>query len=81
MKNTIKIILTTPFLLLTFILFILSVKYSPVYIFRLITQNVADVYDFQRNEGQKDKWFLKNKPVHIVNLVPGSLFNMFFICM
>jgi len=52
MKKAIKIILLTPIILLVFILLVLSVKYSPVYVYRLITQNVADVYDYQLYENR-----------------------------
>ena len=47
MKRAIKIILITPLALLLFILVVLSVKYSPTYIYRLISLNVADVYDYR----------------------------------
>ncbi len=47
MKKTIKYIALTPVILLVLILATLSIKYSPVYVYRLITQNVADIYDYQ----------------------------------
>ncbi len=52
MKKAFKIIALAPFTLVVVILTILSVKYSPVYVYRLITQNVADVYDFQLYENR-----------------------------
>lgn len=52
MKKTIFIIVLIPFILLFLLLIILSVKYSPVYIYRLVTQNVADVYDYQLYENR-----------------------------
>ncbi|MBN1650002.1 MAG: serine hydrolase [Bacteroidales bacterium] len=52
MKKIIKGIVITPLVLLFLILAILSVKYSPVYVYRLITQNVADVYDYQLYENR-----------------------------
>lgn len=55
MKKTIKIIALTPIILLVLILTILSVKYSPVYVYRLISQNVADVYDYQHYENRTIK--------------------------
>jgi hypothetical protein len=55
MKKTIKIIAVSPFILLVLILAILSIKYSPVYVYRLITQNVADVYDYQLYENRTIK--------------------------
>ncbi len=36
-------------------LFILSLKFSPTYIYRLITQNVADVYGYQLYENRTIK--------------------------
>lgn len=47
MKKALTIITLTPILLLLLLLTFLSVKYSPVYVYRLITQNVADVFDYQ----------------------------------
>ncbi len=52
MKKAIKIILTTPIILIFLFLVILSIKYSPTYVYRLITQNVADVYDYQKYENR-----------------------------
>ncbi len=52
MKKTIILIALTPILLLLLILVVLSVKYSPVYLYRLITQNVADVYDYRLYENR-----------------------------
>ena len=52
MKRAIKIILLTPVLLIVLALVILSIKYSPTYVYRLITQNVADVYDYQKYENR-----------------------------
>jgi len=50
--KAIKLILLTPFVLIFAILIILSVKYSPTYVYRLITQNVADVYDYKKYENR-----------------------------
>lgn len=47
MKKAIKIILITPLLLIVLFLIGLSIKYTPTYVYRLITQNVADVYDYK----------------------------------
>jgi hypothetical protein len=52
MKRAIKIILLPPVLLIVLALVILSIKYSPTNIYRLITQNVADVYDYQKYENR-----------------------------
>ncbi len=55
MKRTIIIIAILPLVLLILILTILSIKYSPVYVYRLITQNVADVYDYKLYENRNIK--------------------------
>ena len=50
-----KIVKTVVLMLLMFpvlILVALSVRYSPVYVYRLITQNVADVYDYKKYENR-----------------------------
>jgi CubicO group peptidase (beta-lactamase class C family) len=52
MKKTITIIVLVPIIFLVLFLTILSLKYSPVYVYRLITQNVADVYDYQLYENR-----------------------------
>ena len=52
MKKAIKIIIITPFILVFLFLVILSLRYSPVYVYRLITMNVADVYDYQHFENR-----------------------------
>lgn len=49
-----RIILSFFFLVLLFLLG-LSIKYSPVYVYRLITMNVADVYDYQHFENRTIK--------------------------
>jgi len=48
--KAIKIILLTPVFLIAGLVLVLSVKYSPTYVYRLITQNVADVYDYKKYE-------------------------------
>lgn len=55
MKRVLLIIAATPFIALFVILIALSIKYSPVYVYRLITQNVADVYDYQLYENRTIK--------------------------
>jgi CubicO group peptidase (beta-lactamase class C family) len=52
MKKAIKRVILTPFILVLLFLVILSVKYSPIYIYRLVTMNVADVYDYQHFENR-----------------------------
>ncbi len=47
MKKVIKILILTPVILILLFFVILSVKYSPVYVYRLVTLNVADVDDYQ----------------------------------
>ena len=55
MNKVIKIIVATPFILLILMLVALSIKYSPVYVYRLITQNVADINDYQHYENRTIK--------------------------
>ncbi|WP_346863188.1 serine hydrolase [uncultured Draconibacterium sp.] len=52
MKKVLISILITPILLVALFLVVLSIKYSPVYVYRLITQNVADVYDYRLYENR-----------------------------
>ncbi|RIJ47427.1 hypothetical protein D1614_15055 [Maribellus luteus] len=52
MKKVIKIILLSPLVIILAALVILPVKYSPTYVYRLISQNVADVYDYQKYENR-----------------------------
>ncbi|HPF51619.1 MAG TPA: serine hydrolase [Draconibacterium sp.] len=52
MKKAIKIIFLTPVVLIVLALLVLSIKYSPTYVYRLITQNVADVYDYKKYENR-----------------------------
>ncbi|MBN2639498.1 MAG: serine hydrolase [Bacteroidales bacterium] len=67
MNRTLKILLFIPVILVLLSLVILSVKYSPVYVYRLITMNTADVYDYQYFENRtihagKDTFQFKNNP-------------------
>ena len=50
-----KIILLTPIILIFGFLLVLCIKYSPTYVYRLATMNVADVYDYQRFENREIK--------------------------
>lgn len=52
MKKAIAIILLTPLVLLSASLVVLSLKYSPTYVYRLIRYNVADVYDYKHFENR-----------------------------
>ena len=36
-----------------FILILLSIQYTPTYVYRLITMNVADVYDYKNFENHR----------------------------
>jgi CubicO group peptidase (beta-lactamase class C family) len=47
MKKALIIVIITPLLLILLLLVGLSIKYTPTYVYRLITQNVADVYDYK----------------------------------
>ena len=55
MKKAIKIVLLSPIIIILLILLGLSIKYSPIYVYRLITQNVADVYDYKYYENRRIK--------------------------
>ena len=52
MKRAIKIILLTPLIVLILFILVLSIRFSPVYVYRLIMQNVPDVYDYQLYENR-----------------------------
>ena len=47
MKKILKIALLSPIILILLLLAFLSIKYSPTYVYRTITMNVADVYDYK----------------------------------
>jgi len=51
-KKSIKIILISPIVFIILLLAVLSLKYSPTYVYRLIKMNVADVYDYQYFENR-----------------------------
>ena len=53
MRKKLKIIFLTIFSLALFLLALLSIQYSPTYVYRLITMNVADVYDYKNFENQE----------------------------
>ncbi len=55
MKKAIKIIIITPIAAIILLAVVLSVMYSPTYLYRLITMNVADVYDYQNFENREIK--------------------------
>ena len=48
MRKKLKIVFLTIFSLFLFLLVLLSVQYTPTYVYRLITMNVADVYDYKK---------------------------------
>ncbi|NER16727.1 serine hydrolase domain-containing protein [Spongiivirga citrea] len=52
-KRIFKTIIFTPFMVFIIALIVLSIKYSPTYVYRLITMNVADVYDYENFENRK----------------------------
>ncbi|WP_372772771.1 serine hydrolase domain-containing protein [Mangrovibacterium sp.] len=52
MKKVITTLALTPIVLFVLVLAILSILYSPTYVYRLVTQNVADVYDYQFYENR-----------------------------
>ena len=55
MRKKLKIIFLTIFILALFLLALLSIQYTPSYVYRLITMNVADVYDYKNFENQEIK--------------------------
>ena len=55
MRKKLKIIFLTIFSLVLFLLTLLSIQYTPTYVYRLITMNVADVYDYENFENQEIK--------------------------
>jgi hypothetical protein len=50
--KTVKIILISLLVLIILFVLIFSLKYTPTYVYRLITMNVADVYDYQNFENR-----------------------------
>ncbi len=52
-KRILRIIILTPFIVLGVAVIVLSIKYTPTYVYRLITMNVADVYDYRNFENHK----------------------------
>jgi len=52
-KHILGTIILSPILVLGVAVIVLSVKYSPTYVYRLITMNVADVYDYRNFENHK----------------------------
>lgn len=52
MKKAFSFLFLLPVTLVLLLILFLSIKYSPVYLYRLITQNVADVYDYQLYENR-----------------------------
>jgi len=55
MRKAILITLSAPLAVVLLLVIVLSVMYSPVYVYRLIRFNVADVYDYQYFENRKIK--------------------------
>jgi len=53
MRKKLKIIFLTIFSLFLFLLALLSIQYTPTYVYRLITMNVADVYDYKNFENHE----------------------------
>ena|GEM_PF-222789 len=54
-KLGLKLFLLIPVISILFILIFLSAKYSPIYVYRLVTLNLADVYDYQHFENRTIK--------------------------
>ena len=55
MRKKLKIIFLTIFSLVLLFLALLSIQYTPSYVYRLISMNVADVYDYKNFENQEIK--------------------------
>ncbi|MCK8523491.1 beta-lactamase family protein [Aquimarina sp. D1M17] len=53
MRKKLKIIFLTILSLVLFLLVLLSIQYTPTYVYRLITMNVADVYDYKNFENHE----------------------------
>jgi CubicO group peptidase (beta-lactamase class C family) len=54
-KRILKTVLLAPIVLLIIVITILSIQYSPTYVYRLITMNVATVYDYTNFENREIK--------------------------
>ncbi|MCH7400076.1 beta-lactamase family protein [Belliella sp. DSM 107340] len=52
-KRILSALLLSPFLILGVTVIFLSIRYSPTYVYRLITMNIADVYDYKHFENHK----------------------------
>lgn len=52
-KRILKTIVFTPFIVLGIVILILSIQFSPTYVYRLITMNVATVYDYTNFENRE----------------------------
>ena len=57
MKKILKLALLSPLILILLLLTFLSIKYSPTYVYRIITMNVADVYDYKNFENRVIKGY------------------------
>ena len=55
MRKKLKITFLTIFSLVLFLLALLSIQYTPSYVYRLITINVANVYDYKNFENNQIK--------------------------
>ena len=53
MRKKLKIIFLTMLSSVLFILILLSIQYTPTYVYRLIRMNVADVYDYKNFENHR----------------------------
>ncbi|TPN82797.1 serine hydrolase domain-containing protein [Aquimarina algicola] len=55
MRKKLKIIFLTILSIVLLLLVLLSIQYTPTYVYRLITMNVADVYDYKNFENHRIK--------------------------
>ena len=54
MRKKLKITFLTMLSSVLFLLILLSIQYTPTYVYRLITMNVADVYDYKNFQNHED---------------------------
>ncbi|RZK39511.1 MAG: class C beta-lactamase-related serine hydrolase [Pedobacter sp.] len=84
-KRILRTILLIPFIVLGITVIVLSINYSPTYVYRLIKMNVADVYDYKNFENHKirgakstNEFIAKPKEQHIESLFEKLVTNTGF---
>ena len=66
MRKKLKITFLTIMSFVLFLLILLSIQYTPTYVYRLITMNVADVYDYKSFENRKIKGAERKRGIYRV---------------